>query len=385
MQMISSTDRILTTHVGSLPRPQHLLELMQKRERGELSDQNEFAAAVTNAVAEIVAKQAEIGIDIVSDGENGKVSYSTYIKDRLSGFGDREYQSKVQTDFVEFPGLYEKTMGSMGMVARQRRLSCIGPVELIDKSGVQTDIDNFKAALKATPRPGAFLNAVTPGTVAHFQPNMYYNTMEEYFEAVANAMRYEYEAIVKAGFLLQVDSPDIAMSCHSTFQDLGRENFLKQAELQVEALNHALANIPVSSVRMHVCWGNYEGPHHHDLPLETILPLILKVKAQAISFEGSNPRHAHEWKVWADPRVPSDKIIMPGVVDTSTNFIEHPELVAQRIEQFASVVGRERVIASSDCGFSTFAGTGKLHPGVAFKKLESLVEGARIASERLWK
>jgi 5-methyltetrahydropteroyltriglutamate--homocysteine methyltransferase len=271
------------------------------------------------------------------------------------------------------------------MKVRQRRLSCTGPVALVDDSGVKTDIANYKAALKKTPRPEAFLNAVAPGTVAHFQPNMYYKTMEEYFEAVANAMRYEYEAIVEAGFLLQVDSPDIAMSFHSTFQDLGKTAFLKQAEQQVEALNHALVNIPASSVRMHVCWGNYEGPHHHDLPLETILPLILKAKAQAISFEGSNPRHAHEWKVWADPRVPSDKILMPGVVDTSTNFIEHPELVAQRIEQFASVVGRERVIASSDCGFSTFAGTGKLHPGVAFKKLESLVEGAAIASRRLWK
>jgi 5-methyltetrahydropteroyltriglutamate--homocysteine methyltransferase len=382
--MKASTDSILTTHVGSLPRPDHLIDLMQKQSRGESVDAKELASRIKAAVADIVAKQAAIGIDVVSDGETSKVSYSTYIKDRLSGFSDQDYVSKVQTDFHEFPGLHEKMMGTMGMSALRKRLSCTGPVALVDDSGVKTDIANFKAALDKTPRPDAFLNAVAPGTVAHFQPNMYYKTMEEYFEAIAEAMRFEYEAIVEAGFLLQVDSPDIAMSFHSTFQDLGQVAFLKQAELQIEALNHALANIPASSVRMHVCWGNYEGPHHHDLPLEIILPLILKAKAHAISFEGSNPRHAHEWKVWSDRRVPSDLILMPGCLDTSTNFIEHPELVAQRIEQFASVVGRERVIASSDCGFSTFAGTGKLHPGVAFKKLESLVEGAAIASRRLW-
>ena len=265
-----------------------------------------------------------------------------------------------------------------------QRLSCTGPVQVVDDKAVQTDIENFKSALKKTPATDAFMNAVSPGTIAHFQPNRYYKTMEEYFEALANAMRPEYEAIVKAGFVLQVDSPDLAMSFHSTFQDLGKEGFLKQAELQAEALNHALANIPASSVRMHICWGNYEGPHINDLPLETILPIVLKVKAQALTFEGSNPRHAHEWKVWKDPKVPSDKILIPGVLDTSTNFVEHPELVAQRIEQYASVVGKERVLAGTDCGFATFAGQSKIDPGVAFKKLESLAQGAEIASKRLW-
>ena len=379
-----STDRILTTHVGSLPRPPHLVELIQKQAAGEPYDAEELAREVRASIEDIVARQAEIGVDIVSDGENSKASYSTYIKERLSGFGDREYLSKVQRDLADFPGLAEQIMGTMGRTKQAKRLSCIGPVELVDPEAVKTDIANFKAALAKSPRPDAFLNAVAPGTVAHFQPNMFYDRIEDYFEAVANAMRHEYEAIVDAGLLLQVDSPDVAMSYHSTFQDLGEEGFLKQAERQVEALNHALENIPASKVRMHVCWGNYEGPHHHDLPLETILPVILKAKVGAYSFEGSNPRHAHEWKVWADKRVPDDKILIPGVIDTSTNFIEHPELVAQRIENYASVVGKERVIAGSDCGFATFAGIGKLHPGVAFKKLESQVQGAEIASGRLW-
>ncbi len=382
--MKTSTDRILTTHVGSLPRPRPLVDLLLARDRGESYDAAELSNTVSAAVDAIIARQADIGIDVVSDGETSKAGYGTYIKERLSGFSEENYRAKMQSDFKDFPELYDRIMGVMGRSALPRRLCCTGPVAVIDDKAVQVDIANFKAALKKAPARDAFMNAVSPGTVAHFQPNRYYKTMTEYFEAVATAMRPEYEAIVAAGFVLQIDSPDLAMSHHSTFQDLGVADFLKQAELAVEALNHALANVPASSVRLHVCWGNYEGPHHHDLPLETVLPIVLKAKAQAISFEGSNPRHAHEWKVWADPRVPSDKVLIPGMLDTSTNFIEHPELVAQRIEQYASVVGRERVIAGTDCGFATFAGLGKVDPGVAFKKLESLVQGAEIASRRLW-
>jgi 5-methyltetrahydropteroyltriglutamate--homocysteine methyltransferase len=385
--MKTSIDRILTTHVGSLPRPQALVDMLLARDRHEPYDPAALTQAVQAAVEEIVARQVSVGLDVVSDGEAGKAGYATYVRERLSGFAEGDYLAKPQTDLNDFPGLFEMTMGRMGIKAaggRQRRLCCTSPVVRVDSQSTQVDIANFKAALAKSPATDAFMNAVSPGTVAHFQPNRHYKSMSDYFEAVAVAMRPEYEAIVGAGLVLQVDSPDLAMSHHSTFQDLSIPDFLKQAELAVEALNHALVDVPASSVRLHVCWGNYEGPHHHDLPLETVLPIILKVKAQAISFEGSNPRHAHEWKVWSDPRVPSDKLLLPGMLDTSTNFVEHPELVAQRIQQFASVVGRERVIASTDCGFATFAGQGKIHPGVAFKKLESLVEGAKIASRRLW-
>jgi 5-methyltetrahydropteroyltriglutamate--homocysteine methyltransferase len=385
--MKTSQDRILTTHVGSLPRPQPLIDMLMAREQGQPHDPAALAGAVTEAVAEIVARQVATGIDVVSDGEAGKAGYSTYVRQRLTGFSDSDYLARPQTDLADFPGLFEMTMGRMGIKApggRQRRLCCTSPIQRIDHKSAEVDIANMKAALAKAPATDGFLNAVSPGTVAHFQPNRHYKSMGDYFEAVAVAMRPEYEAIAASGLILQVDSPDLAMSHHSTFQDLSIPDFLKQAEMAVEALNHALANVPASSVRLHVCWGNYEGPHHHDLPLETVLPVVLKAKAQAISFEGSNPRHAHEWKVWADKRVPSDKILLPGVLDTSTNFVEHPELVAQRIEQYASVVGRERVIASTDCGFATFAAQGKIHPGVAFKKLESLVEGAKIASRRLW-
>jgi 5-methyltetrahydropteroyltriglutamate--homocysteine methyltransferase len=385
--MKTSTERILTTHVGSLPRPDSLVEMLLARDRRDPFDAAALTNAVKAAVEDVVARQVRTGVDVVSDGEAGKAGYSTYVKERLAGFSEADYLARPQTDLNDFPGLFEMTMGRMGIKApggRQRRLCCTSPVARVDNQSTQVDIANLKAALNKTPATDAFMNAVSPGTVAHFQPNRHYPSMSDYFEAVALAMRPEYEAIVASGLVLQVDSPDLAMSHHSTFQDLSVPDFLAQAELAVEALNHALVNVPASSVRLHVCWGNYEGPHHHDMPLETVLPVILKAKAQAISFEGSNPRHAHEWKVWADRRVPADKVLLPGMLDTSTNFVEHPELVAQRIEQYVSVVGRERVIASTDCGFATFAGQGKIHPGVAFKKLESLVEGARIASKRLW-
>jgi 5-methyltetrahydropteroyltriglutamate--homocysteine methyltransferase len=378
-----STSRILTTHVGSLPRTGPITDLLLRKERGEPLDVAEFDAGVAAAVKDIVKKQADAGIDVVSDGETSKIGYATYIKDRLSGFGG-ENIAKPHLDLRDHPDL-RKRMTAFTGPQTFKRLCCVGPVELRDREAVHKDIANFKAALAGVNVAEGFLNAASPGIVSSFQPNQYYPTHTAYLEAVAAAMQDEYEAIVKAGFLLQLDCPDLAMSRHTGFQDLTEEEFLKRAEQQVEILNHALRNVPASSLRMHICWGNYEGPHDHDIPLEKIIGIVLKAKPQAISFEASNPRHAHEWAVWKAAKIPEDKVLMPGVLDTSTNFVEHPELVAQRIERFADIVGRERVIASTDCGFGTFAGYGKIDPDVAYKKLASLVEGARIASERLWK
>lgn len=378
-----STDRILTTHVGSLPREQAITRLLLRKERGEPVDPAEFEHVAAEAVRERVARQVQIGIDVVSDGESAKIGYATYIKDRLSGFGG-ENTAKPHLDLRDHPDL-RKRMTAFTGPQTFRRLCCTGPIELKDSAAVQADIARFRAALERTPATDAFLNAASPGVVSSFQPNRYYPTHEQYVEAVAQAMRAEYEAIVEAGFVLQVDCPDLAMSRHTGFQDLSEKEFLDRAEQHVEALNRALAGVPAESVRMHICWGNYEGPHDHDIPLERVLPIALKAKPQAISFEASNPRHAHEWSIWRDAKIPEDKVLIPGTLDTSTNFVEHPELVAQRIQTFANIVGRERVLAGTDCGFGTFAGYGKIDPAVAFKKLRSLVEGARLASARLWR
>ncbi|MGH8150452.1 MAG: cobalamin-independent methionine synthase II family protein [Steroidobacteraceae bacterium] len=381
--MKTSTDRILTTHVGSLPRSGAITDLLLKKERGEAFDPAELERVAREAVSDIVARQVDVGIDVVSDGETAKIGYATYIKDRLSGFGG-ENSAKPHLDLRDHPDL-RKRMTAFTGPQTFRRLCCVGPVELQDSGAVQQDIAHFRAALERTPATDAFLNAASPGVVSSFQPNRYYPTHEAYVDAVAEVMRVEYEAIVEAGFVLQVDCPDLAMSRHTGFQDLSETEFLSRAERHVEALNGALRNIPAASVRMHVCWGNYDGPHDHDIPLERVLPIVLKAKPQAISFEASNPRHAHEWAVWRDARLPQDKILIPGVLDSSTNFVEHPELVAQRIGTFAGIVGRERLLAGTDCGFGTFAGYGKIDPAVTFKKLRSLAEGARIASARLWR
>jgi len=381
--MKTSTDRILTTHVGSLPRSDAITKLLLEAERGERPDPAELDRVAREAVCDIVARQVETGIDVVSDGETAKIGYATYIKDRLSGFGG-ENTAKPHLDLRDHPDL-RKRMTAFTGPQTFRRLCCIGPVELRDPAAVGQDIARFRAALERTPATDAFLNAASPGVVTSFQPNQYYPTHEAYVEAVARAMRPEYEAIVHAGFVLQLDCPDLAMSRHTGFQDLTEAQFLRRAEQHVEALNAALAGIPAESVRMHICWGNYEGPHDHDIPLERVLPIVLKAKPQAISFEASNPRHAHEWVVWRDAPIPGDKLLIPGALDSSTNFVEHPQLVAQRIRTFADIVGRERVLAGTDCGFGTFAGYGKIDPAVAFKKLRSLVEGARLASQWLWR
>ncbi len=382
--MKTSQDRILTTHVGSLPRSASILDLLERREKGE-GPASGLDAEVAQAVMEIVRRQVEIGIDVVSDGETSKISYATYVKDRLSGFSDEgpTESTKPHLDLRPFPE-FQRRMALLTGARRFKRVACIGPVALRNRDALQRDLDNMRRATAVHHPVDAFLNSASPGVVASFLPNQYYPSHGAYVEAIANAMREEYEAITAAGFLVQVDCPDLAMSRHTAFQDLSEAEFLKRAELHVEALNHALARIPADMIRIHVCWGNYEGPHTHDVDLAKIVRIILNVKAQAISIEAANPRHEHEWALWRDVSLPTDRILIPGVIDTSTNYVEHPDLVAQRIARFAEVVGRERVIAGTDCGFATSAGYGKIDPDIAFLKLATLVAGARRASAQLW-
>lgn len=381
--MKRSSDRILTTHVGSLPREAAAVEILVRKEKGENYDAGEFDRIVRDGVAGIVARQAAIGLDVVSDGEIGKIGYSTYVRERLSGFGG-DFTPKPNRDLADHPEFRRRMSLYMG-AQPFRRVCCIGPVALKDPQAVHRDIANFQAALQAAPAAEGFLNAASPGVVASFLPNRHYPDHASYIEAVAAAMRPEYEAIAAAGLLLQVDCPDLAMSRHTGFQDLDDEEFLRVAAINVEALNAALENVPASQIRVHICWGNYEGPHDHDIALERIMPLVRKVKAGALVFEAANPRHEHEWTVWRDARLPDDVVLVPGMLDTSSNYVEHPELIAQRIERYASFAGRERVMAGADCGFGTFAGYAKVDPDIAFKKLRALVAGAEIASRRLWR
>jgi 5-methyltetrahydropteroyltriglutamate--homocysteine methyltransferase len=375
--------RILTTHVGSLPRGQAVVDQLLLKERGEPLDPALFDRTMREGVSAIVRQQAATGLDSVSDGETSKISYATYMKDRLSGFGgDNERQiAKDLQPFAEFRTRMAVFAGKQTF----KRQACIGPIAVIERESLRKDLQNLRAAVDAHRPHEAFMNSASPGVISAFQPNRYYPTHEAYVEAIGAAMQEEYEAIANAGFKLQVDCPDLAMARHTGFQDLSEGDFLKRAEHQVEVLNHALRNIPAKALRMHVCWGNYEGPHDHDIPLEKILRLVLKAKPAAILFEASNPRHAHEWTVWRDAKIPGDKVLVPGLLTSTSNYVEHPELVAQRIEQFANIVGRDRVMAGTDCGFGTFAGIGKMDAGISWRKLAALVEGARIASDRLWK
>lgn len=375
--------RIRTTHVGSMPRGEELTPLLRARDAGEPYDAAEFDAKVSAAVDHAVAKQIECGVDVVSDGEIGKIGYSTYMIERLSGFGGH-IDRKPALDLAEHPNLAKKLsaiMGSQDFV----RASCVGPVKLVTLDPLWEDIRRFKAALErhAKPDTQAFMNAASPGLISAFQLNRYYPTQEAYLADLAAAMRPEYEAIVAEGFLLQLDCPDLAMSRHTGFQDLTEAEFLKVAEQNVEALNAATANIPPEKMRMHVCWGNYEGPHDHDIALEKVIDIVLRARPATILFEAANPRHEHEWKVWAGARIPDEKVLAPGMIDTCSNYVEHPELIAQRIERFAGIVGADRVIASTDCGFGTFAGYGKIDPEVTWKKLRALRQGADIAAARL--
>lgn len=374
---------IRTTHVGSMPRGEELTPLLIARDRGEPYDAAEFDAKVSAAVKEAVRHQVECGVDIVSDGEIGKIGYSTYMIERLSGFGGH-VDRKSALDLAEHPALVKKLsamMGSQDFV----RASCVGPIKLVNLEPLHEDIRRFKSALAEHGREGtqAFMNAASPGLITAFQVNKYYPSHEAYLADLAEAMRTEYETIVDEGFYLQLDCPDLAMSRHTGYQDLSEAEFLKVAEENVAALNAATANIPPERMRMHICWGNYEGPHDHDIPLERVVDIILKARPATILFEAANPRHEHEWKVWADARIPDHKILAPGLIDTCSNYVEHPELIAQRIERFAGIVGAERVVASTDCGFGTFAGYGKIDPDVTWKKLRSLREGADIAGARL--
>lgn len=380
--MNTSSERILTTHVGSLPRPDDAVALLLRKDRGEAYDQAEFDRVMRRAVADIVKRQVEIGLDVVSDGETSKIGYATYIKDRFNGFGG-DFTPKPHLDLADHPEFRKRMTAFLGSQTF-RRLTCIAPVSIKDRNAAKFDVENFRSALASSSATEGFLNAASPGVVSSFQPNRYYPSHEAYIEALVAVLQPEYEAIANAGLLLQIDCPDVAMSRHTGFQDLSEADFLKRAAFDIEALNHALANVPANQVRVHVCWGNYEGPHDHDIALEKILPIVLRAKAQAISFEAANPRHEHEWVVWRDAKLPDDKILIPGVLDSSSNYVEHPELVAQRIERFADAVGRERVIAGTDCGFGTFAAYSKVDPAIAFKKLRALAQGAAIASKRLW-
>jgi 5-methyltetrahydropteroyltriglutamate--homocysteine methyltransferase len=370
---------IETTHVGSLPRGEELVPLLLARDHGEPYDVAAFDALVQKAVDKAVEDQIAAGVSVVSDGEIGKVGYSTYITERLSGFGG-DVPRKPALDLaplVEFRQKQTAIMGAQEFV----RAACSSEVKLVNLDPCHEDIGRFQKAMAGKSVKG-FLNAASPGLITAFQPNQYYPSHEAYLADLVDAMRPEYEAIAASGFQLQLDCPDLAMSRHTGYQDATEEEFLKVAEANVEALNAATANIPPEQMRMHICWGNYEGPHDHDIPLERVMAIILKARPATILFEGANPRHEHEWKVWADTKIPDNKRLAPGVIDTCSNYVEHPELIAQRLERFIKIVGIDRVIASTDCGFGTFAGYGKIDPLVTWKKLRAMREGADIAAAR---
>lgn len=376
--MLRSTDRILTTHVGSLPRDEALLDLLLRTERGDAVDDAVLDATLARSVDAVVRRQVELGLDIVSDGEMSKIGYATYIKDRLSGFEGHQARPP-HLDLAPHPD-FRDAMARMIGPQSFRRAVCTGPIEVIDRHALARDLRHLRAAVDRHGPAEAFMNAASPGVVSAFQSNRYYPTHEAYVEAIGDAMQEEYEAIAGAGFVLQLDCPDLAMARHTGFQELSEAQFLRRAAHQVEVLNHAVRNIPADSMRMHICWGNYEGPHDHDIALEKILGIVLKAKPAAILFEAANPRHRHEWEVWSRARIPDDKVLVPGCIMSTTNYVEHPQLVAQHIRQYIDLVGRERVIAGTDCGFGTFAGLWRVAPEIAYKKLAALVEGARLTA-----
>jgi 5-methyltetrahydropteroyltriglutamate--homocysteine methyltransferase len=381
--------RILTTHVGSLPRPADVVELLFALDRGEERDAALVEEALQRSVNDAVRMQEDAGLDIVSDGEMSKISYATYVRHRLTGF-DGDSARPTPQDLDDFPQFRDRLV-SEGHSPTYRRAVCVGPIGLKDCTPVLRDIARLQRALArshtgaGSSAVDAFMTAVSPGTVGVFHPNQYYRSHEAYMHAIGAAMRTEYEEIVRAGFILQIDCPDLAMGRHSRFKHMDDAEFLRCAEIHVEALNHAVANIPADRMRMHVCWGNYEGPHTHDIPLQTILPVVLKARPSMLLIEGANPRHEHEWEIFTSCALPDDKVLVPGVIDTSTNYVEHPALVAQRITRYANVVGRDRVMAGTDCGMGTFAGFGPVHPEIAWAKLRSLTRGAEQASIRLAK
>jgi len=381
--MRRSGERILTTHTGSLPRPKDLLMLLREREEGRLQDEAKLHALTRAAVRDVVAKQVETGLAIVNDGEQGKADYTVYVKDRLTGFdGESGPWPNPNPDTDEFPEWAE--MARQFAPPFQKRPACTGPVAWKDWPAVERDIKNLKDAPAAAGADDVFMTSPSPGQIGRFLQNQYYRTDEEYLYTLADVMKREYEAIVAAGFLLQVDCPDLALGRHTQFAHLTLEEFRRVAAMHIEVLNHALAGIPADRVRMHVCWASTAGPHHTDVPLQDIVDVIITGKPEALVIAGANPRHEHEWKVWKQTRLPKGKILVAGVIDSTTNFIEHPELVAERIVRYASVVGRENVIAGVDCGFGTFAGRVQVDTNIVWHKLRSLTEGARLASAELW-
>lgn len=381
--MIRSTERFLTTHTGSLPRPDDLVRMMYAKEEGVPVEGAALEARVRDAVAEVVRRQRDAGIDIVNDGEMSKPSYATYIKDRLAGFGGLG-NTFVYQDLAAFPNLARRVFGDPGR-SRRKTPACNAAIAVRDEDAAQADVDNLLVALAAVGGGDAFMSAASPGVVSLFFRNEHYPSQEAYLVAVADAMRHEYQTIAKAGIVLQIDCPDLAMGRHIQYAQLGLAEFRRCAGMHVEALNHALAGIPPEQLRMHLCWGNYEGPHHCDVPLADIIDIVFAARPSAISFEAANPRHAHEWTLFERVKLPAGKLLVPGVIESKSNFIEHPELVAQRIGRYARLVGRENVIAGSDCGYGTWVGQAAVDPDVVWAKLAALAEGARIASREFWR
>jgi 5-methyltetrahydropteroyltriglutamate--homocysteine methyltransferase len=377
-----STDRFLTTHTGSLPRPEDLVRVMYAKEEGVPVERAALASQIRAAVADVVRKQAEAGVDLVNDGEMSKPSYATYVKDRLTGFGGAG-NTFVYQDLAEFPNLAKRVFGDPGR-SRRKTPACNGPISVRDPASARTDADNLKAALDAVKVRGAFMSAASPGVVSLFFRNEYYKDQDTYLYAIADAMRDEYETVTKAGFVLQIDCPDLGMGRHIQYADLSLEDFRKRIRVHIEALNHATKNIPPEQLRMHLCWGNYEGPHHYDVPFADIIDIVLLARPAAISFEAANPRHAHEWTLFERVKLPPGKVLIPGVIESKSNFIEHPELIAQRIGRYAKLVGRENVVAGSDCGYGTWVGQAAVDPQVVWAKMAAMAEGARIASRVFW-
>jgi 5-methyltetrahydropteroyltriglutamate--homocysteine methyltransferase len=381
--MQRSTDRFLTTHTGSLPRPDDLVRMMYAKEEGVPVDGAALGERVRRAVAEVTQKQVAAGLDLVNDGEMSKPSYATYVKDRLSGFGGTG-NTFVYGDLAAFPNLARRVFGDPGR-SRRKTPACNAPIAVRDPGAAEADVANLQAALAGRRFAGAFMSAASPGVVSLFFRNEHYPSPEAYLFAIAEAMRHEYETVAKAGFVLQLDCPDLAMGRHIQYADLSVEEFRKRARIHVEALNHAVANIPAEQLRIHLCWGNYEGPHHCDVPLADIIDIAFQARASAISFEAANPRHSHEWTLFERVKLPPGKVLIPGVLESKSNFIEHPELVAQRITRYARLVGRENVIAGSDCGYGTWVGQAAVDPDVVWAKLAAMAEGARLASREFWK
>ena len=370
---------ILTTHVGSLPRSKELSDFLFVKDKGEKFSKSSFDEVLKNNVESVVKRQLDVGIDFVSDGEMSKISYATYIKDRIDGFSG-ESERRAPADLDDFPE-YKEKIAKSGGTPTYTRPCCTNELKVKDETFLLQDINNFKNSLEKLNHRHAFMNSASPGVINVFMPNKFYSTEDEYLDKLSNIMAKEYELITKSDIQVQLDCPDLALARHMNFKNLSEDEFIKRAELQIECLNSALSNVDVEQTRMHICWGNYEGPHTHDIALEKILPIILKSKIKYFLIESSNPRHAHEWKVFQDIKLPKDKVLVPGVIDSTSNFVEHPEVVADRLIQFSKVISKDQLMAGTDCGFSTFAGFGKIDEKICYEKLHALVEGTKLASK----